>query len=70
MMAMVGAFLGPLGVPLTLFVGALIGSLIFGPISIRTASLAPFGIFLALGAGITQAWGTQFVDYRVAVLGG
>jgi leader peptidase (prepilin peptidase) / N-methyltransferase len=33
MMAMVGAFLGPIGVLLTIFLGALIGSLIFGPIS-------------------------------------
>jgi len=71
MMAMIGAFLGPLGVPLTLFAGALIGSLVFGPISVRTGKLVPFGIFLALGAGITEAWGTQVVEwYRVAVLGG
>jgi leader peptidase (prepilin peptidase)/N-methyltransferase len=70
MMAMIGAFLGPLGVPLTLFLGALIGSLIFGPISVKTGKLVPFGIFLALGAGITEAWGTQLVEwYRVAVLG-
>lgn len=63
MMAMVGAFLGPAGVLLTLFLGALFGSLIFGPISLRTGKLVPFGIFLALGAGITQAWGAPITAW-------
>lgn len=57
MMAMAGAFLGPAGVVITLFVGALVGSIIFGPISLRTGRLVPFGIFLALGAGIAYGWG-------------
>ncbi len=70
MMAMVGAFLGPLGVLLTIFAGALIGSVIFGPISWRTGKLVPFGIFLALGAGITEVWGTAIINwYRTAILG-
>lgn len=70
MMAMVGAFLGPLGVLLTIFAGALIGSVIFGPISWRTGKLVPFGIFLALGAGITEAWGSTIIEwYRTAILG-
>jgi leader peptidase (prepilin peptidase) / N-methyltransferase len=63
MMAMVGAFLGPVGVLLTIFLGALAGSLIFGPISLRTGKLVPFGIFLALGAGIAQPWGQTIVDW-------
>jgi leader peptidase (prepilin peptidase)/N-methyltransferase len=63
MMAMVGAFLGPVGVLLTIFLGALAGSLIFGPISLRTGKLVPFGIFLALGAGIAQPWGQAIVDW-------
>ena len=57
MMAMAGAFLGPAGVVITLFAGALIGSIIFGPVSLRTGRLVPFGIFLALGAGIAYGWG-------------
>jgi leader peptidase (prepilin peptidase)/N-methyltransferase len=70
MMAMVGAFLGPVGVLLTVFLGALIGTLIFAPISWRTGKLVPFGIFLALGAGLTEAWGEAIVGwYATAILG-
>ncbi|MBT8397223.1 MAG: prepilin peptidase, partial [Gemmatimonadetes bacterium] len=50
MMAMVGAFLGVPGVLLTIFLGALLGSVVFGPISWKTGKLVPFGIFLAVGA--------------------
>ncbi len=63
MMAMVGAFLGPPGVLLTIFLGALAGSVIFGPISMKTGKLVPFGIFLALGAGITQPWGNAIIGW-------
>jgi leader peptidase (prepilin peptidase) / N-methyltransferase len=66
MMAMVGAFLGWQGVLLTIFLGALFGSLIFGPISMRTGKLVPFGIFLALGAGIAEPWGRDIVAWYVA----
>ncbi|MBD0320132.1 MAG: prepilin peptidase, partial [Gemmatimonadetes bacterium] len=62
MMAMVGAFLGPPGALLTIFLGALFGSLIFGPISYKTGKLVPFGIFLALGAGITEPWGQMLIQ--------
>lgn len=51
MMAMVGAFLGWKGVLLTIFLGALLGSLIFLPLTLAgRKKLVPFGIFLALGA--------------------
>jgi leader peptidase (prepilin peptidase)/N-methyltransferase len=71
MMAMVGAFLGPLGVMLTVFLGALFGSLIFGPISMKTGKLVPFGIFLALGAAITEPFGAAMIDWYVrSFLGG
>ena len=66
MMAMVGAFLGPPGVLLTIFLGALFGSLIFGPISLKTGKLVPFGIFLALGAGITEPWGQAIVAWYLS----
>jgi leader peptidase (prepilin peptidase) / N-methyltransferase len=63
MMAMVGAFLGPVGVFLTLFLGALFGALVFGPISLRTGKHVPFGIFLALGAGVTYLLGDALVAW-------
>jgi leader peptidase (prepilin peptidase)/N-methyltransferase len=70
MMAMVGAFLGPMGSILTIFFGALVGTIIFLPISLRTKKLVPFGIFLAVGAAVTEVWGTAIVTwYRVDMLG-
>lgn len=68
MMAMVGAFVGPLGVVLTIFLGALSGTLIFGPISWKTGKLVPFGIFLALGAAITFIWGPDLISWYVRVV--
>jgi leader peptidase (prepilin peptidase)/N-methyltransferase len=65
MMAMVGAFLGPIGVLLTIFLGALFGTIIFTPISYRTGKLVPFGIFLALGAAITEPFGAAMIDWYV-----
>lgn len=65
MMAMIGAFLGPVGVLLTIFLGALSGTLIFGPISLKTGKLVPFGIFLAVGAFITHVWGALLIDWYV-----
>jgi prepilin signal peptidase PulO-like enzyme (type II secretory pathway) len=56
---------------LTIFLGALAGSLIFGPISLKTGKLVPFGIFLALGAGITEPWGQGIIHWYVGhFLGG
>jgi prepilin signal peptidase PulO-like enzyme (type II secretory pathway) len=63
MMAMVGAFLGVPGVFLTLFLGSFLGAVIFGPISMRTGKLVPFGIFLALGAAATYLLGGALVDW-------
>lgn len=65
MMAMIGAFLGVQGMFLTLFLGALFGALVFGPISWRTGKLVPFGIFLAAGAAVTYGWGQLLVDWYV-----
>ena len=70
MMAMAGAFLGPVGVVLTLFVGALLGSIVFGPVSLRTGRLVPFGVFLALGAGVAYGWGGALVAWYVGVVAG
>lgn len=68
MMAMVGAFLGPLGAILTIFLGALTGSVIFGPISLKTGKLVPFGVFLALGAATTFLAGDALVDWYAGFL--
>jgi leader peptidase (prepilin peptidase)/N-methyltransferase len=66
MMAMVGAFVGTQGVFLTMFLGALAGALIFGPISMKTGKLVPFGIFLAVGAAITAVWGPAVVEWYLS----
>jgi len=65
MMAMVGAFLGPWGSVLTIFFGALIGSIVFLPIALRTRRPVPFGLFLAVGAVIAEVYGTGVVDWWV-----
>jgi leader peptidase (prepilin peptidase)/N-methyltransferase len=72
MMAMIGAFLGWQGVLLTLFLGALVGTLIFLPIKLMgREKLVPFGIFLALGAVATWVAGPALIAwYARAVLGG
>jgi len=70
MMAMLGAFLGLPGVLLTLFLGALVGSVVFGPISWKTGKLVPFGIFLSLGGAIAYVWGPLILGwYMGSVLG-
>jgi len=63
MMGMVGAFLGVPGVLLTLFLGALLGSVVFGPISWKTGKLVPFGIFLAVGASVSSGWGERLLNW-------
>ena len=63
MMAMVGAFIGPIGALLTIFIGAVVGSIIFAPISIKTGRLVPFGVFLAVGATVTFLFGDSLIDW-------
>lgn len=53
MMAMLGAFLGWQGALLTIFLGALLGTLVFLPLAHRSDRLVPFGVFLALGGTAT-----------------
>ena len=67
MMAMIGAYLGPVGAVLTIFLGALAGSVIFGPISLKTGKLVPFGVFLALGAAVTFLLGEALIDWYTGV---
>lgn len=68
MMAMVGAFLGPVGAMLTIFLGAVAGSIIFGPISLKTGRLVPFGVFLAVGAAATFLAGGALIDLYVGLV--
>jgi leader peptidase (prepilin peptidase)/N-methyltransferase len=52
MMAMIGSFVGWQGVFVTIFLGSLLGTLVFGPLNLRRRRLIPFGIFLAVGGMI------------------
>ncbi|MGH7539332.1 MAG: prepilin peptidase [Gemmatimonadales bacterium] len=70
MMAMVGSFVGWKGVLLTIFAGALIGTLIFVPLSLRKKRLVPFGVFLAVGAGVAFVWGDAIVEWYRHFLSG
>jgi leader peptidase (prepilin peptidase)/N-methyltransferase len=79
MMAMVGAFVGWKGVLLTIFLGALLGTLVFVPLAWLTRHhphwqhaegaeelglpLVPFGIFLAAGGAVTFLVGNQLIDW-------
>ncbi len=66
MMLLIGAFLGGWGTALSLFLGAVLGALIFGPISMKTGRLVPFGIFLAAGAAVTYGWGDLLIAWYMA----
>jgi leader peptidase (prepilin peptidase) / N-methyltransferase len=71
MMAMVGAFVGWQGTLLTVFLGALIGSLIFVPLTLAgSKKLVPFGIFLALGAAATYLLGPSILAWYGGYLRG
>lgn len=68
MMAMVGAFLGWKGALLTIFLGALAGTLVFVPIAARSNRLVPFGLFLAIGAAVTFYLGDPIVGWYLGAL--
>lgn len=69
MLAMIGAFLGWPGVLFTLFVGSLAGSLVFGWINfvLRKKKLVPFGLFLAIGAGIYTFAGPELIAWYLSL---
>lgn len=71
MMAMVGAFTGWVGVLLTIFLGSLLGTLIFVPFAVLgKKKLVPFGVFLSLGAAVTYLWGADIVTWYKSYLVG
>jgi len=59
----------PLEVLFTLFVGSLAGSLIFGWINfvLRKKKLVPFGLFLAIGAGIYTFAGPELIAWYLSL---
>lgn len=70
LLAMIGAFLGPVDTMLSLFLGALTGTVVFGPISLKTGKLVPFGVFLALGAALAFLFGEPLTEwYRAWAFG-
>ena len=70
LLAMIGAFLGPIDTMLSLFLGALTGTVVFGPISLKTGKLVPFGVFLALGAALAFLFGEPLTEwYRAWAFG-
>jgi leader peptidase (prepilin peptidase)/N-methyltransferase len=69
MLAMIGAFLGWKGALLTIFLGALAGTIVFVPIAWKTDKLVPFGVFLSLGAVLAYYVGDDLLRwYLVAVV--
>jgi leader peptidase (prepilin peptidase)/N-methyltransferase len=70
MMAMVGAFVGWQGVLLTIFLGALLGTIIFLPLSLLgRKKLVPFGVFLSMGAVATWIAGPAIIAWYTAYIG-
>jgi leader peptidase (prepilin peptidase)/N-methyltransferase len=66
MMAMVGAFLGWRGVITTIFLGALVGTLVFLPFLFRKKRpLVAFGIYLAVGAAASRLVGDRLLSVVV-----
>ena len=63
MMAMVGAFVGWQGVLLTIFLGSLLGTIVFVPLQIKQKRLVPFGIFLAAAAAIVFVVGDALINW-------
>jgi len=64
MMAMVGAFTGWQGTLVSIFLGAVLGTLIFVPITLfKRDKLVPFGIFLALGAAAAWIAGPALISW-------
>ena len=71
MMALVGAFTGPWGVVLTVFLGALAGLLAYLKLRLLlgTRHLVPLGVFLAVGAAITLLWGDAVLAWYLRLSG-
>ncbi len=71
MMALVGAFTGPWGVVLTVFLGALAGLLAYLKLRLLlgTRHLVPLGVFLAVGGAVTLWWGDAILAWYLRLSG-
>ncbi len=70
MMALIGAFLGWQGMLLTLFLGAVLGVLVFLPFKVAgREKLVPFGVFLAMGAAAAWLIGGSLIDWYIGYIG-
>jgi leader peptidase (prepilin peptidase)/N-methyltransferase len=68
LMTMIGVFLGWQGALLTVFLGALAGTLVFVPIAWKSDRLVPFGLFLAVGAALALYLGDPLLDWYLGYL--
>ncbi|HET6362101.1 MAG TPA: prepilin peptidase [Gemmatimonadota bacterium] len=68
MMTMIGAFLGWKGALLTVFLGALAGTLVFVPLAWRSDRLVPFGLFLAVGGALAFYLGEPLLEWYMGFL--
>jgi leader peptidase (prepilin peptidase) / N-methyltransferase len=68
LMTMIGAFLGWKGALLTVFLGALAGTLVFVPIAWKSDRLVPFGLFLSMGAALALYLGDPLLDWYLGFL--
>ena len=68
MMTMIGAFLGWKGALLTVFLGALAGTLVFVPLALKSDRLVPFGLFLALGGALAFYLGEPLLEWYMGFL--
>lgn len=70
LMALVGAFTGPAGVAVTLFLGSIVGAAVgLAMIPLRGKTLKaelPFGCFLAPAAMVALLWGRSMLDAYLA----
>jgi len=55
---------------LTIFAGALLGTLIFVPLSFKKKKLVPFGVFLAVGAAVTFLFRDTVIDWYLRFIRG
>jgi prepilin signal peptidase PulO-like enzyme (type II secretory pathway) len=69
MMALVGAFVGPVGVVLTTLLGSLIALLAAVPLTLAFRQLIPLGIFLAYAAALAWSAGDAITTWYVAFAG-
>jgi leader peptidase (prepilin peptidase)/N-methyltransferase len=69
MLAMIGAFLGWKGALLTIFLGALAGTVVFVPLAWKTDRLVPFGVFLAVGAALALTLGDDLLAWYLGMFG-